>query len=169
MEILQTRFQIVKYDNQIQMTRNSNMGKTQQILFIFCNSTAFSVGANCVWARVNTMFKKAAQWPTKGERSSVSHIALIKKAEEQTICASRVVTVILKSSLQLHKVQYKIKLRVVSLISILLSLSQQRPGREQHHSQTAGQQRLTQLFRQTHKHARLMIIRTSESQNRQIT
>lgn len=45
----------------------------------------FPLGTDFVWAWVNAMFKKAAQWPTRGERSSVSHVSLIKKAEEQTI------------------------------------------------------------------------------------
>lgn len=52
--------------------------KTKRSHF-FCNSAAFLVGADCVWVWVNAMFKKAAQWPTRGERSSVSHISLIKK------------------------------------------------------------------------------------------
>lgn len=45
----------------------------------------FPLGTDFTWAWVNAMFKKAAQWPTRGERSSVSHFSLIKKAEVQTI------------------------------------------------------------------------------------
>ncbi len=116
----------IKYVNQINQTRTC---KIQKILF----PAVFPLGTDCVWAWVNAMFKKAVQWPTRGERSSVSHVSLIKKAEEQTIWAGRVVTVVLKSSRQLLKVQYK--KGIVTPPSILLSLSHTGQVRVQHYSQ----------------------------------
>lgn len=110
----------------------------------------FRRARDCVWAWVNAMFKKAAQWPTRGERSSVSHISLIKKAEEKTIWAGRVVTAVLKSARQLHKVHYK--KGIVTPPSISLSPSQHRPGRVQHYSPKKRTTSLTLLSRQTQTH-----------------